>query len=124
MSKECMEIFYKWRNLENMGEIPISHSVQFSSVQLLSHVQLFATSWTAACQASLSISNSWSLLKLMFIKLVMPSNHLILCHVFPTKGERENKNNNSNSNNSQKNFWEVMDKFMPPIVIMVSLLCV
>ena len=49
-------------------------------VQLLSHVQLFATPWTAACQASLSISNSWSLLKLMFIKSVMPSNHLILCH--------------------------------------------
>ena len=49
------------------------------SVQLLS-VQLFATSWTAAPQASLSITNSWSLLKLMSIELVMPSNHLILCH--------------------------------------------
>ena len=54
--------------------------VQFSSVQLLSHVQLFATPWTAAHQASLSITNSWSLLKLMSIKLVMPSNHFILCH--------------------------------------------
>ena len=75
-----MEIFYKWRNLENMGEIPISHSVQFSSVQLLSHVQLFATSWTAACQASLSITNSWSSLRLMSIELVMPSDQLILCH--------------------------------------------
>ena len=53
---------------------------QFSSVQSLSRVQLFATPWTAACQASLSISNSWSLLKLMSIELVMPSNHLILCH--------------------------------------------
>ena len=53
--------------------------LQFSSVQLLSYVQLFATSWTAACQASLSITNSRSLLKLIFIKLVMPSNHLILC---------------------------------------------
>ena len=53
--------------------------LQFSSVQLLSYVQLFATSWTAACQASLSITNSWSLLKLMSIKSVMPSNHLILC---------------------------------------------
>ena len=52
----------------------------FSSVQLLSHVQLFATSWTAACQASLSIANSWSLLKLMSIESVMPSNQLILCH--------------------------------------------
>ena len=52
----------------------------FSSVQLLSRVQLFAAPWTAACQASLSITNSQSLLKLMSIKLVMPSNHLILCH--------------------------------------------
>ena len=51
-----------------------------SSVQLLRRVRLFATPWTAACQASLSISNSQSLLKLMFIELVMPSNHLILCH--------------------------------------------
>ena len=52
---------------------------QFSSVQSLSRVQLFVTPWTAACQASLSITNSWSLLKLMSIELVMPSNHLILC---------------------------------------------
>ena len=52
----------------------------FSSVQLLSHVGLFVTPWTAACQASLSITNSWSLLKLMYIELVMPFNHLILCH--------------------------------------------
>ena len=49
-----------------------------NSVQSLSHVQLFATPWTAACQASLSITNSWSLLKLMSIKSVMPSNYLIL----------------------------------------------
>ena len=49
------------------------------SVQSLSHVQLFATPWTAACQASLSIPSSWNLLKLMFIKSVMPANHLILC---------------------------------------------
>ena len=54
--------------------------VQFSSVQSLSHVPLFATPWTAACQASLSIINSQSLLRLMSIELVMPSNHLILCH--------------------------------------------
>ena len=54
---------------------------QFSSVQLLSHVQLFATPWTTAClQASLSITNSRSLLKPMSIESVMPSNHLILCH--------------------------------------------
>ena len=49
------------------------------SVQSLSHVWLFATPWTAACQASLSITNSWNLLKLTSIELVMPSNHLILC---------------------------------------------
>ena len=53
---------------------------KFSSVQLLSHVWLFATLWTAAHQASLSITNSWSLLRLMSIESVMPSNHLILCH--------------------------------------------
>ena len=52
---------------------------QFSSVQLLSRVRLFVTSWTAARQASLSITNSQSLLKLMSIESVMPSNHLILC---------------------------------------------
>ena len=55
-------------------------SVQFSSVQSLSSVWLFATPWTTAHQASLSITNSQSLLKLMSIELVMPSNHLILCH--------------------------------------------
>ena len=53
--------------------------VLFSSVQLLSCVRLFATPWTAACQASLSITNSQSLLKLMSIESVKPSNHLILC---------------------------------------------
>ena len=52
----------------------------FSSVQPLSRVQLFATPWTKARQASLSITNSWSLLKLMSIESVMPYNHLILCH--------------------------------------------
>ena len=50
-----------------------------SSVQSLSCVRLFVTPWTAAHQASLSITNSWSLLRLMSIKSVMPSNHLILC---------------------------------------------
>ena len=53
-------------------------SLQFSSVQLFSHVQLFATPWTAARQPSLSITNSRNLLKLMSIESVMPSNHLIL----------------------------------------------
>ena len=52
---------------------------KFSSVQSLSHVRLFATPWTAACQASLSITNSWSLLKLTSVELVMPSSHHILC---------------------------------------------
>ena len=52
----------------------------FSSVQLLSRVQLFASPWTAARQASLSTTNTQSLLKLMSIESVMPSNHLILCH--------------------------------------------
>ena len=55
---------------------------QFSSVQSLSHVQLLATPWTAACQAYLSIANSRSLLKLMPIESVMPSSHLILCCPF------------------------------------------
>ena len=50
------------------------------SVQSLSHVRIIATPWTAACQASLSITNSRRLLKLMSIELVTPSNHLILCH--------------------------------------------
>ena len=65
-------------------------SAQLSSVQSLSHVQLFVTPWTAACQTSLSITNFQSLLKLMSIELVMPSNHLILCRpllppsVFPS----------------------------------------
>ena len=53
---------------------------QFSSVQSLSHVQLFGTLWTAASQVSLPITNSQSLLELMSIELVMSSNHLILCH--------------------------------------------
>ena len=53
---------------------------QFSSVQSLSHARLLATPWTAAHQASLSITNSRSLAKLTSIELVMPSNHLILCH--------------------------------------------
>ena len=64
--------------------------IQFNSVQSLSRVRLFATPWSAARQASLSITNSWSSLKLMSIKSVMPSSHLILCRplllpsVFPS----------------------------------------
>ena len=68
---------------------PFPHAIY--SVQSLSHVRRFATPWTVSYQASLSITNSWSLLKLMSIESVMPSNHLILCHallllpkIFPT----------------------------------------
>ena len=60
--------------------MPSSLQGFISSVQSLSHVRLFATPWTAARQAFLSITNSWSLLKLMSIESVMPSNYLILCH--------------------------------------------
>ena len=60
-------------------KISLSDLLKGQSVQSLSHVHLFATPWTAALQASLSITNSRSLLKLMSIKSVMPSNHLILC---------------------------------------------
>ena len=56
---------------------------QFSSAQSVSCVRLFVTPWTAVCQASLSITNSQSLLKFVSIILVMPSNHLILCHPLP-----------------------------------------
>ena len=58
---------------------PANHKAINSSVQSLSHVQLFVTPWTAARQASLSITNAQSLFKLMSIESVMPSNHLILC---------------------------------------------
>ena len=58
----------------------VSTYIQFSSAQLLSRVQLFATPWTATCQASLSITNSQSPPKPMSIESVMPSDYLILCH--------------------------------------------
>ena len=74
---------------EHQAELPVLSSSfplapcfnhQFSSVHLLNHVQVFVTPWTAARQASLSTTNSQSLLKLMSIESVMPSSHLILCH--------------------------------------------
>ena len=72
-SKFLHEKVAEWEWISNCSK-------QFSSVQFSCLVvRLFATPWTAARQASLSITNSWSLLKLMYIKLVMPSNHLILC---------------------------------------------
>ena len=63
--------------MQRRGEL---YCCQFSSVRLLRHVWLFANPWTVAPQASLSITNSLSLLRLMSIESVMPSNHLILCH--------------------------------------------
>ena len=70
-------VFLKLRFFIDSNSI-FTHN-DFSSVQSLSCVQLFTTPWTAACQASLSITNSQSLLKLMSIVSVMPSNHLIFC---------------------------------------------
>ena len=81
-------------NLWKYGTLNIN---QFSSVQSLSRVRLFATPWTAACQASLSITNSQSSPKLMSIESVMLSNHLILCHplllplIFPSIGVFSNE---------------------------------
>ena len=69
----------QWREDNHIPNSSCSYH-QLSSVQWLSRVHLFATPWTAAHQASLPITNSQSLLKLMSIELVMPSNHLILCH--------------------------------------------
>ena len=60
--------------------IQVWFPLMFSSVQSFSRVWLFATPWTTACQASLSLTNSQTLLKLMSIELVMPSNYFILCH--------------------------------------------
>ena len=65
--------------LRNFLRLKLRGSVQFSSVQSLSRVWIFATPWITACQGSLSITNSRNLLKLMSIELVMPSSHLILC---------------------------------------------
>ena len=74
-----------WNQDTSMDEfwwgLQLEHvTFQFSSVQSLSRVQLFATSWITACQASLAITNSRSSLRLMSIESVMPSSHLILCH--------------------------------------------
>ena len=82
-------ILFKWSYYQDNQQIQcnlyqntngIFHRTRICSIQLLSSVQLFATPWTAALQASLSITNSQILLKLMSIQLVMPSNHLIFCH--------------------------------------------
>ena len=84
----CLSVFGLLDNLINKNKIVIINRGavdtpnwhQFGSVQLLSHVQHFETPRTAAHQASLSSTNSWSSLKHMSIESVMPSNHLILCH--------------------------------------------
>ena len=71
-----MELIFSY----TIKELDITFLIQvFSSVQSLSPVWLFATPWITACQASLSITNSWSSLRLTSIESVMPSNHLILC---------------------------------------------
>ena len=70
-----------WNNAGKILSIILrTQKALHESVQLLSHVRLFTTPWTTACQASLSITNSQSLLKLMSMEVMMPSNHLILCH--------------------------------------------
>ena len=71
--------FLQWKNNNPLYVYIYMYMYEFSSVQSLSHVQLFETPQTAARQASLSVTNSWSLVKLMFIESVMPFNHLILC---------------------------------------------
>ena len=82
----CLEKFHGQRSLESYSpwsckdsDLTEYEGLQLSSVQSFSCVQLFVIPWTAACQASLSITNSRSLLRFMSIELVMPSNNLILC---------------------------------------------
>ena len=79
MESKTKENLKRSSNSEGTVSSPTTQ-VQFSSIQSLSHVQLFAAPWTAAHQASLSITNSQSLLKLLSIESVMPSSHLILYH--------------------------------------------
>ena len=83
-SEPCMEQLIGSRLRKEYDRVvcchPVSLYTEFSSVQSLSHVKLFASPWNAAHQASLFITNSWSWLKLMSIELVMPSSHLSLCH--------------------------------------------
>ena len=77
---ECIIHMSVLSNCKLYMDAVYSMEIQLSSVQSLSRVQLLATPWTTACQASLSITNSWSLPKLMSIESVISSNHLILCH--------------------------------------------
>ena len=76
---DCFLVIVNW-SVETLYFDILLWRVQFSPVEFLSHVQLFVTPWTAACKASLSITNSQRLLKLISIESVISSNHLILCH--------------------------------------------
>ena len=69
-----------WVELKQEKKFIFTRHIRISSVQSHNHVQFFVTPWTAALQASLAITNSWSFLKCMSIESVMPSNHLNLCH--------------------------------------------
>ena len=113
-SVKCVYSFLKrlWKNLNELFG---------RSAQLLSRVWLFATPLTAACQASLSITNSWSLLQLMPIELVMPSNHLILCRpclllpsIFPsiTKLLEENIGRTLDDTNQSKILYDPPPRVM------------
>ena len=86
--------------------------IQFSSVQSLTCVRLFATPWTTARQASLSITNSWRLPKLMSIESVMPTNHLILCCPLLLQSEWP-----SSKNLQTINAGEGMEKWDPPTLL-------
>ena len=77
MEGKCID---SWIYTKHIYLDKIDYNFQFSSVQSFSRVQLFATPWISALQASLSITNSWSSLKSISIESVMPFNHLILCH--------------------------------------------
>ena len=104
----------KLKKKNNQGFVP---QKELRSVQLLSHVQLFASPWTAACQASLSITNSQSLLKLMSMKSVMPSNYLILCRPLlllpPIPPSIRVFSNESVLSNSLPNFWSFSFSISP-----------
>ena len=76
--QQQQKVYKKIKHLYNLIMMKF-HILTFSSVQSLNHVQLFVTPWTAAHQASLSITNKWSLLKLNSVESVMASNHLINC---------------------------------------------
>ena len=93
LSLRLQSSFYPPQNLNSQLSSCASFLINNISVQSLSHVQIFTTPWTAAHQASLSITNSWILPKLMYIESVMPSNNLILSHIllfllqsFPASG--------------------------------------